>query len=292
MNKSRVAPYLLLLPVYLLSLLFIIGIGNGILQSFGVIPSLGLNTPTLDYYVEIFKRKELLSAIGLSFYVALASSLLATVIGVLLCAALVMGGLAKGKAGQVLKIPIMIPHTVVALFIISLFSQSGLLARLFYAMGIIGSQESFPSILYTSNGIGIILAYLWKEIPFVVFFVISIMSNISSTLGEAAENLGASKWRAFRSVTLPLCMPAIKNAFLIIFVYSLGAYELPYLLGATVPKMLPIQAFIEYTHPDLLHRPYAMAMNGIVFFISFLVALLYYRFLQHDKNHKIGRTNL
>jgi putative spermidine/putrescine transport system permease protein len=201
----------------------------------------------------------------------------------MLCAALVMGGLAKGKVGQILKLPIMIPHTVVALFVISLFTQSGLCARLLYALGLIGGQESFPSILYTSNGIGIILAYLWKEIPFVAFYVISIMSSISATLGEAAQNLGASKWRAFVSITLPLCMPAIKNAFLIVFTFSLGAYELPYLLGATTPRALPIQAFVEYTNPDLLHRPYAMAMNGVVFMISFIAALLYYRILQRDK---------
>jgi putative spermidine/putrescine transport system permease protein len=118
---------------------------------------------------------------------------------------------------------------------------------------------------------GIILAYLWKEVPFVAFFVISIMSNISATLGEAAENLGASKWRTFIDITLPLCLPATKNAFLIIFAFTLGAYELPFLLGATSPRTLPIQAFIEYTHPDLLHRPYAMALNSLVFFISFIM---------------------
>jgi putative spermidine/putrescine transport system permease protein len=290
MNNSKVVPYLLILPITLLSLLFIIGIINGLLQSFGVIPSLGLYMPTLEYYAGVFSRQDLLASIGLSLYISLVSSLLAAVIGVLLCAALVMGGLARGNAVQILKAPILIPHTVVALFVISLFSQSGLFARLLYAMGIIGAQESFPSLLYTNNGIGIILAYLWKEIPFVAFFVISIMSSISATLGEAAENLGASRWRAFISVTLPLCMPAIKNAFLIVFTFSLGAYELPYLLGATTPKMLPIQAFVEYTHPDLLHRPYAMALNGILFFVSFIMALLYYRLLQHDSKKMKGET--
>ena len=75
-------------------------------------------------------------------------------------------------------------------------------------------------------------------------------------------------------------MPAVKNAFLIIFAFSLGAYELPFLLGATAPKALPVQAFIEYTHPDLLHRPYAMALNSIMFFISLIIVVFYYRLLQ------------
>ena len=53
-------------------------------------------------------------------------------------------------------------------------------------------------------------------------------------------------------------------------------YELPYLLGATQPKALPILAYIEYTKPDLLARPYTMAINGIIIVISLLAAVGYY----------------
>ena len=59
-------------------------------------------------------------------------------------------------------------------------------------------------------------------------------------------------------------MPAIKKAFLIILAFSFGAYELPFLLGPTLPKALPVQAYIEYLSPDLLNRPYAMALNGLI----------------------------
>mgnify|MGYP000870263437 CR=1 FL=1 len=276
----KAVPYILLLPVMLLTLIFIGGIVNVIIQSLGIIPSLGLYKPTLSYYQEVLSRPDFLSSIAFSLYISFVSSLLAAILGVLVCALLVGNGLAKGKIMQITKIPIVIPHTVVALLIINIFSQSGLLPRLLYALGLISAQESFPSLLFAPNGIGIILAYLWKEIPFVVFFVISIMANISTTLGEAAQNLGASPGQSFRYVILPLCMPAVKNAFLIIFAFSLGAYELPFLLGATAPKALPVQAFIEYTHSDLLHRPYAMALNSIMFFISLIIVVFYYRLLQ------------
>lgn len=287
MSKSKLTPYLLVLPVGLLSLLFLVGIINGLVQSFGIIPSLGLKTPTFLYYREIFSRPELLSAIMLSLRISCISSLVAAGLGVALCAVLVLSRKTKGRMMQIVKIPLAIPHTVVALFTIQIFAQSGLLSRLLYNLGLTDSLNNFPALLYTDNGLGIILAYLWKEIPFVAFFVISIMANISSTLGEAAENLGANKWRGFLEITLPLCLPAIKNAFLIIFAFTLGAYELPFLLGATTPRALPVQAFLEYTHPDLLHRPYAMALNGLMFFISFIIALLYYRLLQQDV-HKIN----
>ena len=282
-DRTKLTPYLLVLPFALLSLLFVVGIFNGLLQSLGIIPVLDLNTPTLKYYIEIFRRPELLSSIGVSLYITLVSSVIAAVLGVLICAALVFTGMDRGKIFEIVKIPIAIPHTVVALFVICIFAQSGLLARLLYNLGLIASQNSYPSLLYTGNGTGIIMAYLWKEVPFIAFFVIAVMANISSSLGEAAENLGAGRWRTFMEITLPLCLPAIKNAFLIVFAYTLGAYELPYLLGATGPRALPVQAFIEYTHPDLQHRPYAMALNGIMFFISFVIVLLYYRLIQRDK---------
>jgi len=281
-KNFRLAPYLLNLPLVILSLIFIAGIVNGLLQSFGLIPDLGLYEFTFKYYLEIFKRPDLLGSIGLSLYISLVSSLLAAVFGVLLSLLIVMTGKAKGLTMNIVKIPIIIPHIVVAFFVIAIFSQNGLLARLMYSLGLISSQTDFPALLYTDNAFGIILAYLWKEIPFVAFFVITIMANISSTLGEAARNLGASQWQTFWHVTLPLCLPSIKNAFLIVFAFSLGAYELPYLLGATMPKALPVQAYIEYMHPDLLHRPYAMALNGIMFFVSLFIVVLYYRLLQQN----------
>ena len=59
---------------------------------------------------------------------------------------------------------------------------------------------------------------------------------------------------------------------------------LPLLLGATSPKALPILAYIQYIHPDLRHRPYAMALNGIIIMISLLCAVAY--FILMKKNIK------
>jgi putative spermidine/putrescine transport system permease protein len=187
-----------------------------------------------------------------------------------------MNGNVRTRILQVVKIPILVPHTIVALFIIMFFSQNGLLARILFHMGLITAQDNFPMILYNTNNIGIILAYLWKEIPFVAYFVLALMASINSTLGEAAENLGASSIKSFIHITLPLCMPAVNKALLIIFAFSFGAYELPFLLGATIPKALSVQAYVEYINPDLRHRAYAMAMNGVMLLITLAISGIYY----------------
>ena len=183
---------------------------------------------------------------------------------------------------RVIQLPIIVPHVVTALFIINIFSQNGILARIANWMGLINDQQQFPMFLYDANGIGIIMAYLWKEIPFIIYFVIALMANINGKLGEAAVNLGAGKWTAFRKVTLPLCKDTIISGFLIIFVFALGAYELPLILGATVPKALPILAYQQYIHPDLRNRPYAMALNGIIMIISLIGALIYFVMMQKN----------
>lgn len=274
MNKKT--PYILIMPILLLGVLFISGVVSGIIQSFGYIPAFGLTNVTLDYYIQILNNPTFLDSLKASLQISIISSILAVILGTMLTAALVYTGHTEGRVLQVIKLAILIPHTIVALFSISILSQNGLIARLFYKLGLINVQGDFPLLLYTKNNFGIILGYLWKEIPFVAYFSLALMSSIKETLGEASENLGASKLKSFFYITLPLSMPAISKAFLIILTFSFGAYDLPFLLGATIPKALPVQAHIEYIHPDLRHRPYAMAMNGLILIVTWTMAGIYY----------------
>lgn len=171
MKRQRLVPLLLLLPFLFLLAVFLLGLCSGLVQSFGIVPSLSLTQPTLRYYQELFCSDELWRSLGYSLYLSVVSSVLAVIGGVLLCSALVLSGKAKGRKKMVgmLQLPIMLPHVVVALFAMNLLSQSGLLARLLYALGMISGQESFPDLLFDQAGVGIILSYLWKEIPFVAF---------------------------------------------------------------------------------------------------------------------------
>lgn len=288
--SKKLTPYKLLIPQIILSLIFLTGLIMGLVQSFGVIPSFGLTKPTLKYYMEILREPRFLESIIYSLKIALISSILATFIGVLISAIIVIYRKENGFFRKIVQIPIIVPHVVVALLMINILSQNGMLARIGYALGIIGEQQQFPKVLYDSFGIGVILSYLWKEIPFIIYFIIAFMSKINNRLGEAAINLGASKWRAFYKITLPLCKNIILNGFLIIFIFSLGAYELPALLGATTPRALPVLTYIEYIHPNLQNRPYAMALNGITIIIS-IIATIFYFYLLRGSINKLNRRN-
>lgn len=186
-------------------------------------------------------------------------------------------GEAQGGGGMLytVRFPILVPHTVVVLFIMTLLGQTGIVARAAYGLGLISDYTKFPPILFTPGYGGAIAGYLWKEIPFVAYYTLALMASVSNTLGEAAENLGASPLRSFFSVTLPMSLPAVSKAALIIFIYAFGGYELPALLDSTLPKALPVQAYITYLSPDLLQRPLAMAMFGVILMLSVLMAALY-----------------
>lgn len=281
--RKKVAPYLMALPTFLLIGVFLFGVISGVMQGFGIMPFLGRTEFTLNYYVQALTRPDLVNSILYSLYFSLASAIGALIGGVALAAAIT-----RAKTGRIVRllniqIPIMTMHALVALAVICIFSGVGLFPRLLNAFGIINDASSFPSVIGAASGWGIILVYLWKEIPFIAFCTVTIMANISDTFGEAASTLGASSLRTFFSVTLPLCKGAIVKAFLIVFAFAFGSYEIPFLLGPTLPKALPVLAYIEFQDPDIINRCYAMALNGVMVFICTVIAMIYFALLGKDK---------
>lgn len=291
MRYLKFKPYIMILPVSLLLGLFMYSLINGVIQSFGILPAAGLTGFTLLYYKEIFSRSDMMSSLFLSLYISLVSSLIAVILGVFISAIAIEAGVVKKRSFQLFKIPIILPHTVSALLILTIFSQSGILSRLCYYLDIIHSQEQLIPLVFDNGSIGIILAYLWKEIPFAILMVVTIMANIDSYLGEAAVNLGATKLKVFLNITLPLCLPTILTSFIIIFAYSFGAFEIPFLLGTAAPKALPVLTYIEYINPDLAHRPYAMVLNSFMVAISMLFTYIYYKILQRNLKKVGADTN-
>jgi putative spermidine/putrescine transport system permease protein len=272
----KIKPYILLLPAMTVIIgIFASGLVMGFAQSVGYFPVIGLKEVTFKYYKEILLDKGFLSSLKFSLYTSFVSSVCAIVAGVLLAYSILQSKHKKSIEEIVYKLPIIVPHAVAALLVYNILSQSGILPRILYFLGFISEQSQFPALLFDKNGMGIILSYLWKEIPFVAMVVYTVLSNINNKLSEVALNLGANKRQVFWYVLLPLIMPSIASSFIIIFAFSFGAFEIPYLLGPTSPKTLPVKAYIEYINSDLSHRPYTMVINMILTFVSVVLIWLY-----------------
>ena len=127
MKKNKLTPWLLLLPFLAVTALVIISVWNILVQSLGVIPAFGLTEPTIAYYRQVLTSETFLSSLAVSLKIAFYSAVFATVLGVLVCAGLV--GCRKGGIVHVVRLPMLVPHTVVAVFVITICSQTGLMAR-------------------------------------------------------------------------------------------------------------------------------------------------------------------
>ncbi|RDY23698.1 ABC transporter permease subunit [Romboutsia maritimum] len=285
--KNKLKPYILLIPITVI-LIGVMGIGitTCILQSLGYFPQIGLNNITLDYYREIFRSSTFINSLFFSLKTSIISAMLAVILGILLAYFMINDKFSKLRQG-ILNLPIIVPHIVVVLLMFTLFSQTGLISRFLYNLNIINDPNEFISMVSDENGIGIILVYLWKGIPFITLTTYNILVNINENLENVAVNLGANKLQIFRYIMLPLAMPSIISSFIILFAFAFGSFEVPFLIGPSIPKALSVQAYIYYSSSDLMQRPIAMCMNTILSCISFVLLVIYNKLFERLYRYKL-----
>jgi putative spermidine/putrescine transport system permease protein len=88
---------------------------------------------------------------------------------------------------------------------------------------------------------------------------------------------GAGRMRVFFKVVLPHLVPVMNTTFIILFLYSFGAFDIPFIVGESRPSMLSIQVYNLYFKRDLTNRPQAMAVLVLMFLFSVVFIYLYTR---------------
>jgi len=257
------------------------GLMNAFWVSLGQLPLLGDQPLTLGYYQQLLQNPAFWRSLGWSLYLALASTLTASILA-LGCAMLLRRGVGRA-AFMLFQLPLTLPHLMAGVAMMLLLSQSGLLARLAFALGWIHSPNEFPALINDSLGLGIIAAYVWKETPFIALILLAALRGQTREQEEAARTLGASPRQCFWHVTLPRLMPALVVSGVFVFSFTFGAFEVPLLLGPTSPEALPVAAWHSYRSVDWAQRPLAMAMTLILALISSLLCLIYFRLTLHRR---------
>ena len=273
---GRVKIALLLAPaVGVIGVLFAGGLGAAFVQSLGYMPAIGMTEWSLDAYRQVLSDSDFLDSLLLTLYVSGVSTGVSTVLAVL--AALALRRSSGRLSAVVFQLPITIPHLVAAVGIALVVAQTGLGARVAAGLGLIGEPRDFPALLYDKYSVAIILTYVWKEVPFIALVVLASLRGVASELEEVARTLGAGAWRRFWYVVFPVISPSVVAASLLVFAFTFGAFEVPYLLGKSYPTMLPVMAYNEYREIDLAARPAAMAINVLIALVTGTVAALYLR---------------
>ena len=264
----------LLLPALtVVTVLFGGGLILGLFQSFGYMPTAGMGGWTLDHVANVLKDPDFFLSLGLTLYIALTSTAIAAAISVIM--ALMLNSLLERNRllHFIFQIPLTVPHLVIAVAVVFMMSPAGLFSRAVLATGLIDSSDAFPLLVNDRLGIGIMLAYVWKEVPFITLMILSVLRSAGNQLNDVGRTLKANRWQRFRHITLPTIYPGLGAACLIVFAYTFGAFEVPFLLGQTYPMLLPVAAYKNYSDVDLLARPEGIA-TGLVIAGVVMVAII------------------
>jgi ABC-type sugar transport system permease subunit len=125
----------------------------------------------------------------------------------------------------------------------------------------------------------IILADAWKMTPFVALLLLAGLESIDPALYDAARMDGASDWRQFREITLPLLRPALLVAILFRALDAFRVFDVIYVLtgGGPGTSTEPISLYTFNTLLQHLRFGYGSALSVIIFVVTFALALLYIR---------------
>lgn len=270
-------PLLLSPALLLIAGLFLGGLFLGLIGSLGYMPLLGREELNLDAYRNILSSKGFYHSFLLSFYISLMSTIIASVLAIGAALILRRNFIGRSVINFLFQLNLTVPHLVGAIGILYLFSQSGFFSRLAYEFELIAGPSDFPAMIYDPFAIGIILQYVWKEVPFIGMILLANMQTFGHDYEAAARTLGANRWQSFRFILLPLLSPGLLAAALIVFAFTFGAYEIPALLGQSYPAALPVLAYQSFTDVDLNARPEALAMAMIIALLSALMIFGYAR---------------
>lgn len=128
-----------------------------------------------------------------------------------------------GKEGiiAVLRAPMFIPGLVAAFLFVNIVAYHGIINELLLALGIISEPLRMQN---DDFGWGVVILQIWKNLPFALILVGGAVNAIRNDVLDAANNLGASRWRSFTGVVVPLTLPAVQVTLILVFIGALGDF--------------------------------------------------------------------
>ena len=181
---------------------------------------------TLDIFKRVLAMPTFTRAITNTLKVGFVVGILSTLIGLLFAYVEVYVRMNKAVGGLfkvVSMLPVVSPPFVLSLSMIMLFGKAGLITR--FLLGI------YDNNVYGYWGIVIVQTLTF--FPVCYMMLKGLLQNIDPSLEEAARDMGASRMKVFTSVTLPLLLPGLGNAFLVTFIESIADFANPMLIGGS-----------------------------------------------------------
>lgn len=224
-------PYLHFLTpaIILIGGLFLIPVGQLIILSFD-----GFAEPSLQFYRQIMATESIHRIILTTLRITALTSIIAVVLAYIVAYALAhMGPRQRMLLFLCVLIPFWLSVLVRALSWLILLRNNGLVNSALLETGLIGSP--LPLV---RNETGVIIGMVHYLVPYAVFPIYAAMQSLDGRVFMAARSVGGRPWRVFFDVYLPLTVPSVLGAGLLVFVFGLGFFITPAILGGGRVVML------------------------------------------------------
>jgi len=240
---------------------------------------------TLKYFGQWLASPLQREALRNSFLIGLLTTAFTTLLALPL-AALMTGYEFRGKGwlSGMLLAPMMLPPFVGAIGLKQLLARFGSLNLLLVDLGWLSPDR--PIDWLGQGGFwGIVVLQVLSLYPIMFLNVSAAMANIDPTLREAAQNLGAGRWRLFRTVTLPLILPGYFAGAIIVFIWAFTDLGTPLIFGYA--RAVPVQILDSMT--ELNTNPMGYALVVAVLVLTLALFLVSKRVLAGKRYEMMGR---
>lgn len=187
---------------------------------------------TTEWYARLFDDSRIQRTIGVSVRVALVSTIVATVLGTMSALALERFRFRGRKVfDALLYLPIIIPDVTMAVMMLMFFSQAFDAVDALFGLGL---AKGFATV---------VVSHVAFNIAFVSVVVRARVAGMDATLEQAAADLYANRWQAFRYITLPLIAPGVLGGALLAVTLSLDDVVVTQFVAGPGSTTLPVYVF-------------------------------------------------
>ena len=265
-GKRMLVAYGLVIPAFLVVMLTVAyPIVRAVIQSF---QDEKTGEFTFDNYLYFLTTPAQLKNIGYTMFVVLVTVVVAIVIAYLLALYLrfVRSKIAK-TIGTLYLLPRFVPAMCAVYAMITIIRDSGLINRI----GLLFGKDIKLGLMYHASGM--IIMNLWFNIPFAALMITAGLGAIPDSIIEGARDVGASKFKTFTSMILPLSYKDVVVAATFVYMSNVGSFTTPYLMGGNAPKMLGIALFDQFN--KYLNYNRSAALSVIMFVLCAISAGVY-----------------
>jgi iron(III) transport system permease protein len=225
---------------------------------------------TFNRYLEVFTNQQFLKAVWNTLIISTWVGVLAVIIGALLAWLVTRTDLPLKKPIRALVMASFVTPPFLGAFAWTLLAgpNAGALNKFYRA--VTGSEEALFNI-FTMPGLIFVMALY--SFPYVFSMIANVCELISSDLEDAAEILGANKWRTAWTVTLPLALPALIGGFILAFLHSLSLFGAPAILGLPAGlHTITTQIWTLFQYPPRLDMAAAFSVPLLLATMVLIVA--------------------